>query len=83
MQINYYGKKVTVVHPWTQCVTLGFGRECGLYFNKPDLNIQNSIPNPTTQVISKRHLVTQDHHGYADKYIEKPWTRHNYFHVIE
>ena len=82
-EINYYGKKVTVVHPWTQCVTLGFGRECGLYFNKPDLNIQNSIPNPTTQVISKRLLVSQDHHGYADKYIEKPWTRHNYFHVIE
>lgn len=82
-EVNYYGKKITVVHPWTQCTTLGFGRECGLYFNKPDLNEKNSIPNPTTQVISKRLLVTQDHHGYPDRHIEKPWTRHNYFHVIE
>lgn len=82
-EINYYGKMVTVIHPWNQCTTLGFGRDCGLYFNKPDLDQENNIPTPTTQVISKRLLVTQDHHGYPDRHIEKPWTRHNYFHVIE
>lgn len=81
--VRYHGKEVTVVHPWTQCTTLGFGRDCGTYFNKPDLDEKNSIPNPTTQVISKSLMVTQEHDSYIDRHIEKPWTRHNYFHIIE
>lgn len=78
-----HGNRVTVVHPWTQCETLGFGTECGVYFNKPDLDIPNSVPNPTTQMISKSMKVTQDHHGYIDRHVDSPWTRHNYFHIID
>tara|TARA_R110002096_G_scaffold69149_1_gene166360 strand:- start:33826 stop:34638 length:813 start_codon:yes stop_codon:yes gene_type:complete len=82
-EINFFGKDVTVIHPWTQCTTLGFGRECGVYFNKKDPSPQTSVPNPTTQVISRSMMVTQDHHGYIDKHIEQPWLRHKYFKEIE
>jgi len=81
--IRFFGKEVTVIHPWADCDTLGFGRECGIYFNNKDPDKKNSIPTPTTQVISKKLKVSQDHHTYIDLHIEQPWLRHNYFHIIE
>ena len=79
---DFFGIKNTVIHPWGNCDTLGVGRECGLYFNNKDVK-KNGIPTPTTQVISKRLAVTQDHHSYKDKAIEEPWTRHRFFKVVD
>lgn len=76
-------EKITTIHPWHECYTLYFGRNCQVPFNKKDPDIENSLPVPTTQVVSKSMKVTQDHHGYPNKMIESPWTRHNYFHVID
>lgn len=79
---DFFGIKNTLIHPWAECDTLGVGRECGLYFNNNDKH-KTGIPNPTTQVISKRLAVTQHHHSYKDKAIEEPWTRHRFFKVID
>jgi hypothetical protein len=81
-EINYYGIKNTALHPWTKCDTIGVGRDIGIYFNYSDQHM-TGIPTPTTQVISKRLLVTQDHHGYSDRKIQEPWNRHKFFHVID
>ena len=81
-EIDYYGIKNTALHPWTGCDTIGVGRDIGLYFNQRDRNM-TGIPTPTTQVISKRLCVTQDHHGYTNEHIDRPWTRHKFFHVID
>jgi hypothetical protein len=80
--INYYGVRDTAIHPWHHCDTLYVGRDIGIPFNNYD-TLRTGIPTPTTQVISKRLCVTQDHHGYQDEYIEKPWTRHKFFKVID
>jgi hypothetical protein len=83
-KVNYMEIDPTVIHPWHSCDTLFFGRNVQIPFNKRDLDKEGNVwKNPTTQVISKRLDVTQDHHGYIDEYIEKPWTRHKYFHVID
>lgn len=80
--IDYFGIKNTALHPWNECDTIGVGRDIGIYFNQAD-RLKVGIPTPTTQLISKRLCVTQDHHGYKDKHIEEPWTRHKFFHVID
>lgn len=84
---NYMGipeEEFSVIHPWSKCDTLYVGRNVQLAFNKRDSNRkENSWKNPTTQVISKKMCVTQDHHGYTTEFKEKPWTRHEYFHVID
>lgn len=81
---NYRGRETTIVHPWHGCDTLHFGRNIQKPFNKMDPNITfNPWRTPTTQVISKKLCVTQDHHGYNQKYIDAPWTRHHYFHIID
>ena len=51
-------------------------------YNTRDPNKDNSVPTPTTQVVSKSLCVTQDHHGYIDRHIEEPWTRHPYMKII-
>lgn len=79
---NFYGIKNTLIHPWSNCDTLGVGRDCGLYFNHPDRD-HRGIPNPTTQVISKRLSVTQDHHSYQQDHIDQPWLRHRLFKVVD
>jgi hypothetical protein len=81
-EINYYGIRNTALHPWSGCDTIGVGRDIGTYFNLPDHN-RAGIPTPTTQLISKRLSVTQDHHGYKDTHIQEPWTRHKFFKVID
>ena len=80
--IDFFGIRDPAVHPWTGCDTLGVGRHIGEYYNNHDKG-RNGIPNPTTQVISKRLCVTQEHHGYSDEDIEKPWNRHRLFKVID
>ena len=81
---DYRGIKTTLVHPWHGCDTLHFGRNIQTPFNKYDPNVTfNPWRTPTTQVISKKLCVTQDHHGYNQKYIDKPWIRHHYFQVID
>ena len=80
--INYYGIRNTALHPWTDCDTIGVGRDIGVYFNQKDRH-RTGIPTPTTQVISKHLAVTQDHHGYSDKKQQEPWTRHKFFKVID
>ena len=83
-QNNYYGIKPTVIHPWHNCDTLNFGRRVDVPFNEKDPDRRNNPWKvPTTQVVSKKLAVTQDHHGYEERHIEKPWTRHHYFHVID
>jgi hypothetical protein len=81
-EIDYYGIRNTALHPWFDCDTIGVGRDIGVYFNNRDRR-KNGIPTPTTQVISKKLLVTQDHHGYKEEQIQIPWTRHKFFHVID
>ena len=80
--VDYRGIRNTAIHPWHQCDTLGIGRDIGLYFNNNDTR-EVGIPTPTTQVISKRLAVTQDHHGYSEKNQLRPWERHPFFKVIE
>jgi hypothetical protein len=79
---DYFGMHNTAIHPWHNCDTLTICRNIGLPFNGID-QLKRGIPTPTTQVISKRLCVTQDHHGYNDIHIEQPWTRHKFFHVID
>jgi|SRR6056300_993687 hypothetical protein len=80
---DFNGIAHTVIHPWGGCDTIGMGRRVEIFFNERDENKENSIPTPVTQVISKRLQVTQEHHTYRKKFIEEPWTRHPYFHVID
>ena len=65
-----------------ECDTIGVGRDIGIYFNLHDKH-KTGIPTPTTQLISKRLSVTQDHHGYKDIQQQEPWTRHKFFKVID
>lgn len=81
-EINYYGIRNTALHPWGGCDTIGVGRDIGIYFNLHDKH-KTGIPTPTTQLISKRLSVTQDHHGYKDIQQQEPWTRHKFFKVID
>lgn len=81
-QHDFYGIKNTLVHPWANCDTLGIGRDCAIYFNKHDEH-QAGLPNPTTQIISKRLSVTQDHHSYRQSHIDEPWKRHKRFKVVD
>lgn len=67
---DYLGKENIVIHPFNGCDTLYFGRDVYSTYNYPDPNYETSVPNPTTQVVSKTLCVTQDHHGYIDKHIE-------------
>ena len=69
-EIDHYGIRNTALHPWNNCDTIGVGREIGKYFNMRDRKM-TGIPTPTTQVISKKLCVTQDHHGYKDEHIER------------
>jgi hypothetical protein len=80
---DFFNMKNTAIHPWHGCDTLYFGKTIEVPFNEHDPDPKNSVVNPTTQVISKRLCVTQDHHGYSEQWIEQPWTRHHYFHVID
>lgn len=80
---DYLGKENIVIHPWTGCDTLYFGRDIYSAYNTHDPNPkEDAVPNPTTQVVSKTLCVTQDHHGYIDRHIEQPWTRHRYMKVV-
>lgn len=81
-EIDFYGLRNPAVHPWNGCDTLGIGKQIGIYYNNKDHN-KAGVPNPTTQVISKRLSVTQDHHGYSDEHINEPWKRHKFFKVID
>jgi len=80
---NFLNIDPTVIHPWSGCDTLGFGRKVNRHFTNHDLEPEKSVPNPTTQVVSKRLNVTQEHHRYRKEHIESPWTRHGYFKVID
>lgn len=84
-EVDYFGMPITAIHPWHNCDTLGYGRDIFGFFNKNDFNENHahSVPTPTTQLISKRLSVTQDHHGYKQKAIDEPWTRHRFFAVID
>jgi len=81
-EVNYLGLSATAIHPWHGCDTLTFCRDIGEPFNMFDKN-GTGILTPTTQVISKRLLVTQDHHGYNETHINNPWTRHKFFKLID
>jgi len=80
---NYLDIDPTVIHPWHHCDTLGFGRKVERYFNEYDPKPKESRKTPVTQVIKKSLKVTQHHHTYQERYLEKPWSRHHYFHVID
>lgn len=80
---NYLEIDPTVIHPWHNCDTLGFGRKVERYFNEYDPYPKHSMKTPTTQVIKKSLRVTQDHHTYKKEYKEEPWKRHHYFYVID
>ena len=47
-------------------------------FDKP-----HGLPTPTTQVVSKRLSVTQEHHSYKQQLQDEPWKRHKFFKVID
>lgn len=82
--VKYYGIDPSVIHPYQGCDTLHFGRNVQYPFNNYDPDKEsNRWKTPTTQVISKALSVTQHHHGYEQKFIDAPWTRHRYFHVID
>lgn len=79
---QFFGMGNTAIHPWHNCDTLTMCRDIGYPYNVTD-PMRRGIQTPTTQVISRRLAVTQDHHGYSDKHIQEPWTRHHFFHVID
>ena len=79
---DYFGKENICIHPYANCDTLYFGRDIFSAYNYADPNPDMSIKNPTTQVVSKKLAVTQDHHGYPEKYIKEPWTRSRNFKVL-
>lgn len=79
---DYLGKENIVIHPWHDCDTLYFGRDIFSAYNTHDPERENSVPNPTTQVVSKSMKVTQDHHRYPDQHLEEPWTRHHYMKIV-
>lgn len=74
----------TVIHPWHHCDTLYMGRRVDIPFNNFDGNRDTNIwRTPSTQLISKRLSVTQEHWGYKDHFQTEPWLRHNFFKVID
>jgi GR25 family glycosyltransferase involved in LPS biosynthesis len=75
----------TVVHPWNECDTLYFGKDVFQPYNRPNPRRfhPDTVPVPTTQCVSKRLKVTQDHHRYKDLWIEQPWVRHHYMKVLD
>lgn len=82
--IDYYGKHVTALHPWHNCDTIGVGRDIGIFFNTNDSKDRtHGLPTPTTQVVSKRLAVTQEHHSYKQQLQDEPWKRHKFFKVID
>jgi hypothetical protein len=81
---NYFGVDPTVIHPYHDLSTLHFGRNVQKPFNGVDPDPDNNPwKNPTTQVVSKRLAVTQDHHSYNEEHIKHPWKRSTKFHVID
>jgi hypothetical protein len=81
---NYLDIDPTVIHPWHECDTLGMGRKIIHFYNDNDRHHRsNPWRTPTTQMVSKELKVTQDHHRYKQKHLEKPWTRHSYMHIID
>lgn len=81
---DFYDIETIVIHPYHDCDTLYFGKNVQHPFNKRDqYRSENKWKTPTTQVISKSLAVTQDHHGYEQRFIDEPWTRHHYFHIID
>ena len=82
-RVLQFKEEKTCLVPWHHCDTLYLGNDCQIPFNGVDPNRQTSKSRvPTTQVISKRLKVTQDHHSYKESFIDEPWTRHDQFHII-
>jgi hypothetical protein len=83
-QNNYRGRGDTFIHPWHKISTLNLGRNVQKPFNLLDPNPkENEWKTPTTQVISKKWGVTQDHHSYKQRHIDNPWERDKNFKVID
>lgn len=89
---DYKDREYGFCHPWGGCHSLRFGKtkeDMHETYNKwadkarPDKPADYWIPTPTTQVIKKDLMVTQEHTEYMDLHKEKPWTRHRLFKVID
>lgn len=81
---NYLDKKYCFMTHMNNCKHIGFGKTSQEMFetynytpNVSDLEI------PTTQVIKRDLLITQDHVNYAQHLKEHPWERSNAFVVID
>lgn len=79
----YAHKKRLAIHPWAETLTLSVCDDISVPFNVNDPDPKNSVPNPTTQIISKSMSVTQDHHRYKAKHVDEPWTRWPHFKVVD
>jgi hypothetical protein len=89
---SYWRSEATFIHPWVCCTRLNIGKNEAQMNNTynfdfdeifPDVPESSYYPVPTTQVVSKRLLVTQDHREYPPEQQEKPWVRHGDFHIID
>ena len=87
-----WNRPVLFMVPWVCCRLLNLGKneaEMNNTYNfeshiiSPDTPEEYYYEVPTTQVISKRLMVTQDHIQYPKDQQEKPWIRHEQFHVID
>ena len=82
---DYHNKHFTYMTHYKNCKYIGCGKTSEEMFEtynfSDDEDTQLSIPS--TQVISKRLKVTQDHEGYAQHFLDAPWLRSKQFKIIE
>lgn len=89
---RYKLKEFTFLHPWANGDSLRFGKskeEMFDTYNKFDRDIFPHLPrsfwspNPTTQVVKKDLMVTQEHRLYPESMQMEPWKRSPRFKVID
>ena len=84
---NYYGRKYGYLTHYKDCEHLGYGltaQEMFDTYNKvPPQGANLEFRLPSTQVISKRLSITQEHAGYEERFVKEPWKRSHAFVVLD
>ena len=82
---NYFNKHFTYMTHYKDKKFIGFGKTAEDMFK----TYNNTCPDrfhdftlPSTQVVSKRLKVTQEHNNYKSELKEEPWKRAPEFHII-
>lgn len=84
---NYDGKEYTFMTHYKDMAHIGFGKTAKEMFNvynwNPPKGASLEFRLPSTQVISKRLSITQEHSGYAESILKEPWKRSPAFAVLD